>query len=78
MAELSREYGINVKTATKHLQDRGIKIRKPQVNLTAADYPTLLHLKSIGWNNVRIAKHYGATRQAVQQALKRAQNKLKN
>ena len=73
VAELSREHRINVKTATKHLADRGIKIRTATVNLTAADYSTLLHLKSIGWNNVQIAKYYGATRQAVQQALRRAQ-----
>ena len=72
---LARRYGIDDQTVLNQLRSRGIKIRPQRAAIAPADHEDLLLMKDRGWNNTQIAKHYGCSRQAVQQALKRA---LKN
>lgn len=71
VAATAREYRVDVKTARAHLLRRGIAIRQSTVTIPSSKLAELRALKTSGMNNVQIAKHFGCSRQAVQQALRR-------
>lgn len=72
---LGRRYSVDDQTVINQLRARGIKIGPPRAAIRPSDHQDLLTLKARGLNNTEIAQHNGRSRQAVQQALKRA---LKN
>ncbi len=69
---LGRRYGVDDQTVINQLRARGIRIRPQRAAIRSSDHQDLLTMKERGWNNTEIAQHYGSSRQAVQQALRRA------